>query len=284
MSTPERFSVAQRGWKVPLRTMSHHVTFFLGTRFPGVIPLCFVIGYPKSGTTWACQMTADYLQLPFPRYSLLPVGCPAVVHGHEPASARFHHGLYVMRDGRDVMASLYFFMLDRLRIPPGDDPPLTRRQRRSFPGLRNRDDARGNMARFVEAQMKRPFSCRLNWAAHIRGFYDTRHPCVPLKYEELRHDGPRAFARAMAALTEDEPDMVRVERALERFSFERQAGRKAGQENPRSFLRKGDVGDWRSKFSREAAEIFRDHCGDELILSGYEPDHSWLDRLTGDDP
>ena len=57
-----------------LRIASHHVTWFLGTRFPKSIPLVFVLGYPKSGTTWACQLAADYLQLPFPRYSLLPVG------------------------------------------------------------------------------------------------------------------------------------------------------------------------------------------------------------------
>lgn len=66
-----------------LRAASHHVTWFLGTRFTKAIPLVFVVGYPKSGTTWACQLVADYMQLPFPRYSLLPIGCPAVVHGHE---------------------------------------------------------------------------------------------------------------------------------------------------------------------------------------------------------
>ncbi len=39
-----------------LRQISHHLTWFLGTRFPKAIPLVFVVGYPKSGTTWACRL------------------------------------------------------------------------------------------------------------------------------------------------------------------------------------------------------------------------------------
>ena len=49
-----------------LRTASHHVTWIIGTRAPKLVPLVFVVGYPKSGTTWAAQLVADYLQMPFP--------------------------------------------------------------------------------------------------------------------------------------------------------------------------------------------------------------------------
>lgn len=282
MSTPDIFHVEQRGWKLRLRAVSHRTTFLLGRRFPKLFPMCFVIGYLKSGTTWACQLAADYLQLPFPRYSLLPVGCPAVVHGHMRVSPRFRHGLYVMRDGRDALTSLYFYLIDQMRIPAGDNPRLNKLQRRNFPGLTNRDDVHANIARFVEAQMKRPYSCPLNWGDHVRSFYEARnHHFVPVQYEALRLDGERTFARAMTELTGAEADLTAVRRALDRFSFERQAGRKAGEEDRWNLLRKGEVGDWRGKFSREAAEIFRDYCGEALVMSGYEPDHSWLDRFTG---
>ena len=63
----------------------------------------------------------------------------------------------------------------------------------------------------------------------------------------------------------------------EEFSFERQAGRQPGEENKRSFLRKGVVGDWRSHFSPEAREAFNRYAGDELILLGYERDRAWVE-------
>ena len=37
------------------------------------------------------------------------------------------------------------------------------------------------------------------------------------------------------------------------------------------------VGDWRNQFTREAREVFDRHAGEELILLGYEKDHSWVD-------
>ena len=71
--------------KLRMRVASHNVTWLLGTRFPKSIPLVFVVGYPKSGNTWAAQLVSHCLQLPYPRHSLLPLArwaasrscCPA---------------------------------------------------------------------------------------------------------------------------------------------------------------------------------------------------------------
>ena len=41
----------------------------------------------------------------------------------------------------------------------------------------------------------------------------------------------------------------RARAILDEHSFARQSGRKPGEANPRSFLRKGIVGDWRAQFS-----------------------------------
>lgn len=261
--------------KLHLRTVSHHVTWFLGTRFPGAIPLVFVVGYPKTGTTWVCQLVADYLQLPFPRFSLLPVGCPAVVHGHERVWKRYPKCVYVMRDGRDAVVSQYFHIAQT--IPEGDHPRLTARQRRMFPGLVNKANVHDNFPGFVDRMMTRPQSSRANWGEHVRSYYESDNPNVVLiRYEDLLHDGEAALARAMARLTGEEADLDRVRDALRRFSFERQAGRRRGVEQPSSFLRKGQVGDWANYFTRQAAETFDRACGEMLIRSGYEPDRSWV--------
>ncbi len=56
----------------------------------------------------------------------------------------------------------------------------------------------------------------------------------------------------------------------------RQSGRFPGQENKKSFMRKGLVGDWHNYFTQEARELFAHYAGDELILLGYEQDQTWV--------
>lgn len=262
---------------IRLRALSHKVTWLLGTRFPKTIPLTFVVGYPKSGTTWVCQLVADYLMLPFPRYSILPIGCPAVVHGHELVRKSYPRGVYVVRDGRDVMVSAYFHF--SRPIPEGDHPPMNRHQRGLFPGMVNKADVRTNLPAFIEGQMRHPHATAHNWARHVESYHDIDHPhFAMLRYEDLLADGPSALAEAMGRITGDEPDRERARTTVEKFSFARQAGRRAGQEDRSSFLRKGQAGDWVNYFSREAAEVFDQYCGQALIASGYEPDRSWVER------
>ncbi len=265
-------------WKIRLRQASHHATWFLGTRFGQSIPLVFVVGYPKSGTTWASQLVADYLGVPWPSNSLLPVGCRAVVHGHERVWKRYPRGVYVLRDGRDAIVSQYFFMLRH--VPDGQRPRLSRRLRRAFPGLVNKADVRDNIAAFVDGQMRRPQSARVNWADHVRSYYEVRNPnVVLLRYEELACDGEAALASAMSQLTGEEADRPRAADTIRRFSFQRQSGRPPGTEDRTSSLRKGRPGDWTNHFTREAAEIFDRYCGGMLIETGHERDHSWVESV-----
>ncbi|MHC4414060.1 MAG: sulfotransferase domain-containing protein [Planctomycetota bacterium] len=265
--------------RLHLRRVSHHVTWFLGTRFPKAIPLVFVVAYPKSGTTWVTQLVAHYLQLPYPRNSLLPVGCPAVVHGHEPVWRSYRQGVYVVRDGRDALLSMYFYMAKR--IPDGDHPRMTAHQRRMFPGLVNKANVHDNIAAYVERQLVKPQSSRVNWADHVRSYFDVNNPNVVLvRYEDLLRDGETIFAKAMSELTGKEADLEEVRYAIKRYSFQRQAKRRPGPEGAH-WLRKGQSGEWMDCFTREAAEIFDRYCGDMLVATGYEPDHSWVGSCQG---
>jgi len=266
-------------WLIHCRTISHRITWQLGTRLPKLFPLVFVVGYPKSGTTWFSQILADALQLPFPQHSLFPIGFEAVVHGHERIWHSYERGAYIMRDGRDTMVSLYFHL--SRSIPEGDNPRLTRVQRAQFPGLRNKADVRSNLPAFIERQMRNPTSVARPWPEHVESALDIRRDQIAVvKYEDLLADGPDTLARAVATIQGAEPDLEQARITIDKFSFERQAGRRAGQEDRTSFLRKGQAGDWVNHFTREAAELFDRHAGDALIRAGYESDRSWMERAT----
>lgn len=258
-----------------LRAVSHKATWWIGHRFPNAAPLVFVVGYPKSGTTWVCQLLGDYLQIPFPRGSVLPIACHAVVHGHDVLLPRYRHGAYVLRDGRDVMSSLYFHLTRH--IPEGSRPTLSRRERAMFPGMIDKADVATNFPRFLERQLMSPFASSMHWGEHVERSLSAVKPGVGvLRYERLLDDGRAELSQAVAAISGAEADEERIGWTVEKFSFARQSGRKAGQENRASFLRKGSSGDWTNHFSRECAEMFDRSCGDALIAAGYEPDHAWV--------
>ena len=84
---------------------SHHLSYYIAKWFPRAVPCVCVLGYPRSGTVWASQMIADYLQLPYPILSLFPIGCPAIFHGHQRVERNGPRTVYVMRDGRDALVS-----------------------------------------------------------------------------------------------------------------------------------------------------------------------------------
>ena len=248
---------------------SSRVTWWLGRTFPRAFPFVYVSGFPKSGTVWVTQLVADSLRLPFPQISVLPVGCNAVLHGHEPVRAGRSPGVYVLRDGRDAMTSLYFHLARR--IPEGDRPALTRQQRRMFPGLVNKANVRDNFPAFLEQQLKRPYATHgLTWGDHARRYFEARpdrHPMV--RYEDLLTDTPAALSRALAEMTGEEPDAAEVAITVDRYAFAKRTGRKRGEENRADFLRKGQSGDWRNHFTPEAEQMFLDHCGDVLSEAGY---------------
>ena len=66
-----------------------------------------------------------------------------------------------------------------------------------------------------------------------------------------------------------------IEQAVFKNSFEQKSGRKPGQEDQKSFARKGVSGDWRNKFTPEHKARFKEIAGDLLIELGYEKDKNW---------
>jgi hypothetical protein len=259
------------------RAMSHKINLVLGKRFRGVAPLILVTGYPKSGTTWACQIAADYLELPFPRYNLLPTACPAVIHGHETLRTSFPQVLYVMRDGRDVMVSLYFYLLRG--VAPGDRLP--RRLRYIFPVFHGIENVRKNLPAFIEHQAVRPHSAPLNWSRHVLESIEYASNGRPiLRYEDLLNDGKASLASAMEQLTGNPASLERAGASMARYTFSRQSAKSMLPGGAKGFMREGKAGDWRNYFTREAAEIFAKCFSEGLVAGKYETDDRWVEDVN----
>jgi hypothetical protein len=256
---------------------SQLLTMALGTRFPDSIPMVFVAAYPKSGNTWTGQLIADYLELPIPQSPLLPVGFPAVVLTHYRVWKGFRRGVYLVRDGRDILTSLFAYSRGWC-----ERPILTSL------GKRARDE--NDIAAFVEWQLtaKKPSSTWVTWPVHVRSYFETNNPNIRLtRYEDMQADGETTLAKIVSGLTGEEADRAKVRAALKKYSFRSQTGRAPGEEaSPGTWARKGQAGDWVNHFTPGAAEAFDHYAGDILIELGYEKDHSWVnafrESLRGD--
>jgi len=235
----------------------------------GPLPLYVVNEFPKSGGTWVGQMLGRALGVPFPR-NRFPVFRPSIMHGHYLSPWGIKNAVAAWRDGRDIMVSWYHQQL----IPHEWNQAQVARSRRELP-LEDYDDVYENLPAFIEYAFTRPHSPGFSWTDFVRRWHG-RKGVVHVRYEDLRHDTAGELLRIARELASEKLSMEVASAIADEFSFERQSGRPSGEENKESFLRKGVIGDWRTRFSPQAREVFDRYAGEELILLGYERDRSWV--------
>ena len=241
----------------------------------GALPLYVVNEYPKSGGSWTAQMLEKALGIPFPR-NRLPVLRSSIMQGHYLSPWGMKNVLVVWRDGRDVMVSWYHHCL----FPnERQNAPLVSETRREL-HFEDYSDVRRSLPDFLEYVFTRQRRPHFTWPDFVRRWHDHRST-VHTSYEALRRDTPGELVRISGELAGKNLDLERAKEIADEFSFARQSGRRVGEENKGSFVRKGVVGDWRNQFGREAREVFDRYAGEELILLGYEEDHSWARRDFG---
>ena len=235
----------------------------------GVVPLYVVNEFPKSGGTWVGQMLGRALGVPFPR-NRLPVLGASIMHGHYLNPWGIKNVVVAWRDGRDVMVSWYHQQL----IEHQWNRAQVARSRGELP-LEDYEDVRKNLPAFIEYAFTRPHSPAFSWADFVRRWHG-REGTVNVRYEDLRRDTPNELRRIVGELAGAKLGPQKASAIADEFSFERQSGRRAGEEDSGSFLRKGVVGEWRDRFGPEARAVFDRYAGEELILLGYERDRSWV--------
>jgi len=156
--------------------------------------------------------------------------------------------IHVIRDGRDVSISGWF---QNLRLY-GD------KYRKRYPDLYS----------YINE------SAAYEWIEGIkegRKFKQT-HPngYLELKYEDL-HINPESTVMSMLRFLEVDPSDEMVQKCLDAGAFSKLSkGREKGEENRKSFFRKGTSGDWKNHYDQKCLDAFMHHAGDMIRELGYE--------------
>jgi len=256
---------------------------------PGFGPPKIVVSeYPRSGGTWIAQMLAAYLGVPFPRHRL-PQRRRSIIQGHFLDAADAHDIIVVRRDGRDVMVSYYYFALLELPVTSGRWVRRNRR-RTGIEDAHDVHDVHRHLPRFIEYCFESGPVSGMSWKSFAEA-WRARTDCVATTYEAMTAEPRRELTKLIRAVTHPEApagvrrpaggcaaaiDDARLDECIARFAFRNVTGRQRGDENPGDLARKGIVGDWKTKFTREAREVFDHYAGRTLIELGYEPDRSWV--------
>jgi hypothetical protein len=181
--------------------------------------------------------------------------------------------VHIIRDGRDVAVSQMHHIWNRTR-PAREGGGLTPEE--EFKRDRYREDPEKFLASgesiFTEERLT---AAAREWnekvgATRKLGPEVLRERYLEVRYEQMLQSPEEEAAKVFGFLEgADDPQLVR--RCVEEASFERIAGgRKRGEEDSESPLRKGVAGDWKNVFTQRDRQIYEGIAGDLLSELRYE--------------
>ncbi len=180
----------------------------------------------------------------------------------------------VVRDGRDVLVSFAFHLL-RARNPDELVPGNRELAQRFQPAFKADPDKFKNAGEgflgndeWVRGQARAWAGFITHNSAEAERVRAAGTRVLDVRYEDLHADleGQRAALYRFFGLDPGEaaPPSAAT-KTLPGFK----------KENPKSFFRKGQVGDWKNYFDERLTRIFKDEAADALISAGYETDRNW---------
>lgn len=226
----------------------------------------FLVSYPKSGNTWLRFMLAYCLHdiesesVDFHNIqTLIPdiyVGWPTnkktrprIMKSHEPYTPRYPRVIYLYRDGRDVIVSYYYHSIQR-----------------------NQFD--GTLYEFI-TEFNSAFG---SWGGHVRGWLDREDitNTYGLSYEHLK-ENPFVELSNLLNFIGVKVSTARIKSAIRLSSFDnmRSIEKNKGlpsylNANNQDFVRKGNVGGWKTELDIKALDSFMEQASDTLFWLGYK--------------
>lgn len=189
--------------------------------------------------------------------------------------------VHVIRDGRDVAVSGMHHLWNReLDLGGGHDlmpqEALIRDRYRADPvGMSDGDGI------FTPQRLS---LMATGWREMVTRARDDGSTLLGDRYLEVRYEHllerPAIEARRVFRFLDADRRPKVARRCVAASSFRRwTGGRRPGQEDSLSLLRKGVAGDWRRVFTARDRKLFDRGAGELLIELGYEPDHRWVDGV-----
>ena len=122
---------------------------------------------------------------------------------------------------------------------------------------------------YIEKILPRNIEWIVRWQRSVDG-----ERGLLFRYEDMLGDTfgvmRRAFNLYAVGLSDEQ-----VRAIVTKHEFKKATGRERGQEDSKSFNRKGIRGDWRNHFTEAHKDAFKRVAGEKLIASGYEADEAW---------
>lgn len=254
-----------------LEGSSHYATMLIGKKWGHRFPMHFVCSFPRSGSTWLSEMVADYLNLPRPSHYIFPIGFSSIIHTHVSPNFGLNNCFYIYRDGRDCYLSFYYYLLKRLK----EDGPKFNEYNywiKKFGRQNHQEYLEKNFCIYLEELFKKKW----NWSNHVTGWLEkaeSESRTISIQFEQLKINTFEILRNAcLEGFGEVSDDLLKE--AILRQSLQKQRNRVENQH--KTFIRKGRVGDWKSLFSKESAQIFNYYAGDTLVQLGYEKNTDWV--------
>lgn len=238
-----------------------------------------LVEYPKSGGTWLGQLLSNYFKIPFPR-NKFPELKRMLYHGHYKPIYNIKTNkkiVFLVRDGRDVMVSLYYHHLlwnDKNKLHPKD----VHYHRKNVP-FDDYENVKQNMKAFINYTFNanpsrfKHFTHTGNWNDYNESWLKQKeisNNIYLVRYEDLLEDTYKTVEKMLIDFFKVKNlDKKELEDIVYKFSFENQTKRKKGEEVKNSFLRKGVSGDWKNYFDDDAEKEFMKYASETMHKLGY---------------
>lgn len=230
-----------------------------------------VVEYPKSGATWLVGMIGDTLSLKKrdiyvnEGYSAFDVSkhpwydgeeswsfdIPCVIKSHEFPNSPLHDfaakRIHLIRDGRDVVVSKYFFEKDFC--------------------VQN-----GVLHCFNTSFQEYIFKTATEWGIYVKEWIATG--AISCRYEDLYKDTFSTLRHLLNSI-DIHPQDYRILEGIRLNTKQRLHSSLAKAFKHNTFVRKAEPGDWVNHFGDREKDIFKACAGELIIELGYATDNCW---------